>query len=487
MNLPSKLEELAVPLIGAIILLINLLIPTSIAAYLATAIFAVAAFVRPKQSILFLLIYFPLRSFLIEVNPALKLIGDVVIIFIFLRVLWDSRKDIKSIFRFEIYEWAFIIFLLVGSLSAFITGVSLAAIIFQLRAFAITFLLLYIVKRLDISKRDIFNFLVVTAAVAFVLVVQGLVEKLSMRSALMPDNWINRQLSPNNSSRIYGLMNNPNVLSVHLTIAALLTYYLKKLVTKPVIQWGLNIFIVLMAGAWILTFSRGTWIAFAIGIAVYFLFTRNWKFIVKAVVVIALGYLLVASPVMFMSKWISNNTEIGNFDRTGPVETPDEKQESVESTRIKETFTTDTLELSKTTGRLFIVEKGFEIFKDHPIIGTGFATYGDSASKSYPSPIYEEYGIGFNIYSDNQYIQVIVQTGAVGVILFAVFLLGMLVVFWKKRNDVPSALPMLAALIGIYWCGFVYNIWEDKAFTLYFYILTAAFISLADKNKQLSK
>lgn len=485
MNLSTKLEGFTVPLIGAILLILNLMMPTTIGAYVTTIIFAVAAFMRTKQSILFLLIYFPLRSFIIEINPALKLVGDIIIIFVFLRILWDSRKDIKSIFHFEIYEWAFIGFLLVGSISALITGVLPMAIIFQLRAFAITFLLLYIVKRLDITKRDIFNFLVVTAVVAFVLVVQGIVEKLSMRSALMPQNWINRQLSPNNSSRIYGLINNPNVLAVHLTISILLTYYLKKLVTKSWIHWGLNILIVLMTGTWILTFSRGTWIAFAVSIAVYFLFTRNWKFVVKTAVVIGLGFVLVATPTTYMAKWISNNTEIGNFERTGSLE--DEGGFAVESTRIKETFNANTFELSKTTGRLFIVERGFEVFKDHPIIGTGFATYGDSASKSYPSPIYKDYDIGFDIYSDNQYIQVIAQTGIVGVILFAIFLLGLLVVFWKKKDAIPSAIPLLAALIGIYWCGFIYNIWEDKTFTLYFYILTAGFISLADKNAALKK
>ena len=66
----------------------------------------------------------------------------------------------KSVFHFEVYEWAFIGFLVVGSVSAFLTGVLPMAIIFQLRAFVITFLLLYSVKRLDITKRDITNFLI---------------------------------------------------------------------------------------------------------------------------------------------------------------------------------------------------------------------------------------------------------------------------------------------------------------------------------------
>ncbi|KXH84069.1 O-antigen ligase [Sporosarcina sp. HYO08] len=483
MNFTTKFQEMTVPLIGAVILLINLMIPTSISAYIATALFAAAAFIRPKQSILFLLIYFPFRPFLIEVNPTLKLIGDIVIIFAFLRVIWDSRGNLKSIFRFEVYEWAFIGFLVVGSVSAMLTGVSLIAVVFQLRAFAITFLLIYIVKRLDIQKRDILNFVVITVAVAVILVIQGIVEKLSMRSALMPEKWVNRQLSPNNASRIYGLLNNPNVLAVHLTIAGMLTYCLKNALPKTKIQLWLNIFLVLLAGTWILTYSRGTWIAFVVGLAVYFLFTRNWKFVVKSAAVIALGFILIAVPVTYGTQWIKSHTDIGNFVRTGPAE-EDSGFAAVEKDRITNTFTGSTLDKSKTTGRLFIVNKGFEVFKDHPIIGTGFSTFGDSASKTYSSPIYEDYGITFNIYSDNQYIQVIAQTGVVGVLLFAVFLLGMLVMFWKKRHESPIAIPMLASLIAIFWCGMIYNIWEDKAFTMYFYILTAGFIAVGSRKNE---
>lgn len=480
MNFTSRLQEMTVPIVSVLLVVIALLIPTATVAYVATLLLALAAFIRPKQAILFLLIYFPLRSFLIEVNPALKLIGDLVIVFVFLRIVWDSRKDMKSVFHFEVYEWAFIGFLVVGSISAFMTGVLPIAIVFQLRAFVITFLLLYSVKRLDITKRDIKNFLMLTFMIAVLLIIQGLVEKLSMRSALMPENWINRQLSSNNSSRIYGLINNPNVLAVHLTIAGILTYYLKALLPKNYMQWLINIMLVLLAGTWILTYSRGTWIAVVIGLAVYFLLTLNWKFIVKVVAVVALGFVLIVVPITYGTQWISSNTDIGNFVRTGPAEDADGF--AVEKNRITETFNAGTVDKSKTTGRLFIVDKGFEVFKDYPIIGTGFATFGDSASKTYSSPIYKAYDIRFNIYSDNQYIQVITQTGVVGVILFAVFLLGMLTLLWKKRKESPMAIPMLAALIGVFWCGLIYNIWEDKTFTMYFYILLGAFLALTNRK-----
>ncbi|WP_203245837.1 O-antigen ligase family protein [Sporosarcina beigongshangi] len=485
MNFTSRLPEMAVPLIGALLLVVALLIPSTPLAYAITLLLAFAALVRPKQTILFLLIYFPMRSFLVEVNPALKLIGDIIIVFAFLRVVWDSRKDVKSIFRFELYEWAFLAFLLVGTISAFMSNVVIGAIVFQLRAFVITFLLLYIVKRLEITKRDIKNFLTLTLVVAIILVIQGLVEKLSMRSALMPEKWVNRQLSPNNSSRIYGLLNNPNVLSVYLTIAGILTYYLKTLLPKNKVQWLINIALVLIAGTWILTYSRGTWIAFAVSLAVYFLFTRNWKFVVKSAAVIGLGFVLITVPVTYGTQWISSHTEIGNFVRTGAPDA--DAGFAVEGNRIAETFNASTLDKSKTTGRLFIVNKGFEVFKDYPIMGSGFGTYGDSATKTYSSPIYKFYDIRVNIYSDNQYIQVIAQNGAVGVILFAVFLLGMLVTFWKKRKESAMAVPMLAALIGIFWCGLVYNIWEDKTFTMYYYMLMAGFLALTGRKNELLK
>ncbi|MBD7909286.1 O-antigen ligase family protein [Sporosarcina gallistercoris] len=482
MNLISKKMEFVFPIAGAVLLALALLMPNAILAYAITLILALAAFFLPKQGILFLLIYYPLRSFLITVNPALKLLGDVIIVFVFLRIMWNSRNNWTSIFKFAVYEWAFLGFLFVGALSALINDIGMNAIIFQIRAFVITFLLLYVVKRLDITKKDMLNFMYMTVAVVILVLIQGLVEKVSVRSQWMPELWVNRQLSPNNSSRIYGLLNNPNVLAVYLTITALLTYYLRRLTKSSAVRVFLTIILVVMAGVWILTYSRGTWIAFAISLAVYFVFTFNWKLVLKIAAVIAIGFVLVALPATYSAQWVKSNTKVGEIERTGPAE--DEGGFAVEKTRIKETFNANTFEKSLTTGRLYVVSKGFEVFKDYPLIGSGFATFGDSAAKSFGSPVYKDYDIGVDIYSDNQYIQIIAQTGIAGVLLFAVFLLGILVLFWKNRHNNPLAIPLLAAMIGIYWCGFIYNIWEDKTFTMYFYIILAGFLACLEPNEK---
>ncbi|WP_046174509.1 O-antigen ligase family protein [Domibacillus indicus] len=450
-------------------------IPSTAAALAISALVAAIAFLRPKEGLLAILIYFPMRSFLTEMSPGLKLAGDLIIIAMTLRVLWNTRHDIRSWFRFHAFEYGFFAFLLIGSVSAFFTGVELGAIIFQLRAFIITYLVYYSARRLDLTKDDIISFLWVTVAVAMLMVVQGFVEKLSARTLMMPEAWVNRSLSPNNRVRIYGWINNPNVFAVYLTIAFICILYLRSLVTARWLKIVLFISAVLMMGIWFLTYSRGTWIGFAVGFVVFVALSRNWRSALMAIATIALGAALVGVPVASAARYIEANV----INEAPPaVEAPDdngeeEPEDSVEANRLKETFKADTVELSQQTGRLFVVTKGLEIFKDSPVIGTGFATFGDSATKSYSSPIYEKYEIPENMYSDSQYVQVIAQTGALGVIAFAVFLLGMLVLLWKKKDDHPFAIPTLSFLLGIFVCGLLYNIWEDKTFTTYFFLATA--------------
>lgn len=484
MNQTTMKQQWTVIGVGIALIILALAIPTSIVAYAVTAVIGLLAIVKPKDTLFLLLFYFPLRPFLIEINPSLKLIGDLIIVLAFLHVVWKSRTNLRSIFQFEKFEWAFIIFLLVGAGSAFLTGVSIGAIVFQIRAFVITFLLLYIMKRLGVTKEDVKTFLWMTFMVAMILVLQGILEKLLLRSLFMPEDWIQRKLSPNNATRIYGLINNPNVLAVFLTISAVLTVYLKMLLPKTRIQWVLNVGLVLMTGVWILTYSRGTWIGLVVGIVAYVLLTRKWKVLLSTVIYIVVAFALVTVPVTYGTQWISENTDIGKFERNGPDEN---SGFAVEKDRIKDTFDASYLELSMKSGRLLVIMIGFEIFKDYPIIGSGFGTFGDSATKSYPSPIYDDYGIERDIYSDNQYIQVIAQTGVVGVILFAVFLLGMLFMFWKYRKTSPYAVPLIAGLIAVFWCGMIYNIWENKAFTMYYYLITGAFLFLVTKKDKLSK
>lgn len=468
-------------LIGVPLIVLALIIPNSILGLGISALLALYAFLSPKNGLLLLLLYFPTRPFLIEINPSLKMLGDLIIIAVFLQVVWLKirQKEWKSLLQFHLFEWAFILFCIVGAVSALITGVTFGAIVFQLRAFLITFVLFYITRRLEIRREDVLKFLWTTFLMAILLCLHGIVEKLSMRTLLLPDDWVLRSLSHNNRVRIYGLIDNPNVLAVYLSIAFMLTLYLKQLLRgKHVFLF--NISLILMLGVITLTYSRGTWIGFAIGLVIYAVLTKEWKRTRNILIGIVMAIVLVNIPVTKGTEFIKEQGFLSG------VSLPPQKETdgmSDESRRLKESFEMSTIELSKTTGRLFIVTKGFEIFKDHPVAGSGFATFGDSAAKGYSSPIYKDYGIENDIYSDNQYIQVIAQTGSLGVLLFAVFLLGMLVYLWKKRTETYMAIPILAVLLGVYVCGLLYNIWEDKTFTTYFFLMLGAVAHTIDLKR----
>jgi putative inorganic carbon (hco3(-)) transporter len=469
--LKVNIKEFSFLLVAFLLITLCLVWTNNILGLAVTALFGVYAFLKPKNALLLLIMYFPVRAFLIEVNPALKGIGDLIIIAVFLKIVFMYRKNIRSLFYFDYFEISFIIFCIVGSVSALITGVSPVAIIFQLRAFVIAFLLYYIVKRLDISKEDIYKFLWVVVFTALIVCIQGLIEKISVRTLMLPESWEQKRISPTNRDRIYGLIGNPNVLAVFLSLSFLLTFVLRKLVDAKKVKNLLFVVLILIAGTLELTYSRGTFLALGLGVIIYYLLTKNLKSLGITLTTIFLATIFIFYPSNFLADTYAEKLDEAKTGETQGEEQPTEPGENKPSDRLGETFDEDTLSLSRKSGRLFVVEKGFQVFKDNPLMGTGFATFGDSATKSFSSPIYEQYGITRNIYSDNQYIQIIAQTGSIGVLVFATFLLGMLWMLWKYRKENVFAVPLIALLIGSFVWGLFYNIWENKTFTVYYFIL----------------
>src|SRR5690606_12678182 len=99
-----------------------------------------------------------------------------------------------------------------------------------------------------------------------------------------------------------------------------------------------------------------------------------------------------------------------------------------------EAFSEETIEMSSADGRVYYVKKAIEVFKDKPIIGHGFGTFGGAATQTYSSPIYDKYNISWDFYSDNQYIQIFAETGIAGTILMAVFVFCLIKITWDLRK-----------------------------------------------------
>ena len=458
-------------LVALAVIGVALFLPTSITLVATSLFFALFAFFKPQQSLLFLVVYVSIRPLLVEVNPGLKLIGDLITVIAFGKLVLSSGRDWKSLFSFKWFEWAFFAFLIFGSVSGLMQNVLPASVLFQIRTFIIMYLLYYIVSRMLLPEGWYRRFAWVTVWTGFIVSIHGLIEKLSMRQLLLPDVWKYKTLSATNAVRIYGLPGNPNSLALLLFFAIIAVFFLKSVYGKEKHRLFLNINLVLFLGVFILTYSRGTWIsAFIFGL-VFILTTKNWQMLKRLVLAGVASIILIYYPVNFAVQYFQT---LGlKVPPTGPGSIGE---------RFGETFDENNLALMSESGRFFYINKGFEVFKDSPITGTGFGSFGGSATLSYGSPIYHHYGIRSDIYggkyfySDNQYIQVIAETGAIGVVLFAGFLLGMLAMFWKERKTVFGKF-MIAFWFATGFSGFYYNIWELKMYTMFYFLIFGTFAS----------
>ncbi len=451
------------------ILLLCLLVPSAvphpIAGYMATALMLVFIGINKKNLLLILFIYFPARPLLMELNSGLTYTGDLIILTLFISLLIERFK--KDEWQFSKYHFTapFWLFCLIGAAAALMNGVGILPILFELRALLITFLLLYIIGELNLERKDIFRFLKVILIFTMLLCLHGIVEKIFLRTILLPHSWEMWNLSPTNRMRIYGAPANPNVFALFLSIQLFLSFFLFQSLKKY--KWIVFLAAILLSGTLLLTYSRGTMIAFGFAALVFIIWTRNKPFLKYAAGAFCLGLLLIYYPVLFASSKVEVSASI-------PMENviigsiPSAERENALSNRFSDMFSDKTLHQSTEWGRLYVLIKGIEIFKEHPIIGTGLATFGDSATLSFSSPIYQEYQIGERMYTDNQYIQILVQTGMLGFLAVLAFIFFTCRTILKSGNGTLAAFTiclMLAALLA----GLFYNILEDKTFTLIFY------------------
>lgn len=460
-------------LVTVAVLGVGLFLPFGLALGVSVSFFAAVAWMKPKLLIPILIIYFSFRPFMVEINEGLKLAGDIGIIVLFLNVIWAAikQKEYRSIVKLEWYEWAYILFCMVGAIAALFTDVMLIAIIFQLRKFIMIYLLFYGVKRLAWKKQEITLILKVITGIAIVLIAHGFIEKLSQRQWLIPQAWMEQFISSANFERIYGLLGNPNSMGLFMLVTIVASFVLLRQTGKN--RWYIPL--VLAIGTLLLTYSRGSWLGIIIAGVVYLILVRNTRLIKQMVIAGVAGYLLVFLPITYADQWVANAFE--NAD----IRSPQEQGGLSLGDRFSSAFDENAMNLSENTGRLFFIKVGFTILADYPVIGTGFGTFGDSAALVYSSPIYDDYGLkdiydymGKDFYSDNQYIQIIVQTGIVGTILFAVFLLNMAYRIWSIRKTHRET-ANIAILFWIFICvvGVVYNVWENQIFPMIFLMFIA--------------
>ncbi len=452
-----------------------LLFPANVTFIISSIIFVAFAYLKPMQSLLYLIVYVAIRPYFIEFNSGMKLVGDLITLTLLVKLVVSAWPHPLQLFKFKKFEWAYFAFILLGAVVALWNGISTGAVIFQIRTFIIMYLIYFLLSKISLPKQFLTYSAVTMVVLGWLLSFQGIIEKVSGRQVSLPPEWRYMVLSEANSSRIYGLTGNPNTLALVLMFSIIAILYLQK--QLPASKTFLTTSFAMFLGIFILTFSRGTMIsAFVLAIC-FILLSKRWYLVKKLIVGWLLAFVLVYLPINGLTHFVQS---LDLEFPAGPKGTLIE--------RLEQTFDDKNLERMNENGRIFYMKKSFEIWKDHPITGAGFGTFGGAATISYGSPIYEQYGIDISIYaknkiySDNQYVQIIAETGSLGVILFACFLLFMLAIFIRNRHDLFSQF-MIALWFSTGVSGFYYNIWELKVYTLLFFLLLGIYMSQLDKPK----
>ncbi|ETI69671.1 O-antigen ligase family protein [Neobacillus vireti] len=461
-------QRLYLLITGIVLVIAGLFIHHAMVGIGISLILALFVFYDEKVGILFLIIFIPIRPFLSEYNSGFRVIGDMIILLLLLKTFYNNRKNIRELVRFHPFEYAFFAFLLVGAISALITEVPLKSIIIQLRAFGLFYLLFYIVKRMKVSSEDIKEFSYTTLVFAVFLSLQGFVEKISLRTLFLPGSWQEMVLSYTNKQRIYGLMGGPNEFGMLLLIAFFIGFYLlntHKGKGKVLIFTSL----ILIATAFLLTYSRGALLAVIVFLPVYMVVSKRIKFLIP-LVIIGISATLLFFGVGKVTNYVETNQ---SHAIEGGTETGDGEEYDNGSgiDRFSGAFSAENRALSNADGRVYYFKKSLEVLKDRPLMGYGFGTFGGAATLIYSSPIYKQYGIIGNFYSDNQYTQVIAETGVIGILLLAAFVFFLMKITWDLRKDYEFSPIIIYFIIAAVVSGAVYNILENDAFTMYYFII----------------
>ena len=447
-----------------LLLFLCILVPYEIIAYVFIGFIAIMSLFYLKTNIYFLFVYYPIRPLISEINSGLTFLGDIVIVVCFFVLVYYERKLLKDRLSQLSYFLYFVLFLLVGSIMAILHDVSLLAIIMENRALAIMVLMTFIFISKIWDKKDFANILQLSVLIAFFISIHGIIEKVTSRTLLVPEAWTEWNLSIFNVGRVYGTLANPNVLAMYLLIVFFLSFL--PLLKGTRFAKVLPIFQVIILGVALLTASRGSFLAFAVGLLVFFILTRTYKLFLKIGLVFVISLFFVYYPVNYVADQIQSNNleedvnENNEQTSTGPHSSFYE--------RLLTMLSEETIQASTEWGRIYIVLKGLEVFKDHPLFGTGFGTFGDAATLSFSSPIYEEYQISEGIYADNQYIHILVSTGIVGTVLLIIFLVQMFRKILPTINKGERIFFISFTLVLLVSCLY-YNVLEDKTFMIYYF------------------
>lgn len=226
--------------------------------------------------------------------------------------------------------------------------------------------------------------------------------------------------------RVISTFSGPNQLGSFMIIPFILSLWFvlrkKWLATVPLVLTGFALFN---------SFSRSAWIGVVVAAFIVFgLWLKGWWKLLLTIPVIGLiiAVNVLSGPVHAMTTNLTFYVYHGQF--------VDGRTNGSDSNRLKN------------------AQYGLETIQRQPL-GYGLGTAGP-ASKDTVNPIITE----------NSYLQIGIETGAAGLLLFGLTLLLTLLALLKQRSVVDEATPLFAILLGLSATNLFLHTWADSATAL---------------------
>lgn len=402
--------------------------------------------------LIFLIIFIPYREALsLFISSKVKLIPDIMILL--LLVLYVVKNNFKI--KLNLTDICYGVFLIMAFISTILVNkVGIKPYIIQCRSIFIYYILYFLLRNSNLNAKFYKVFSIVISYNTIILVFLAIIEKIANKTILFPSAWSNSIFYADNFLRAYGMFNNPNTFGAYLLFSIIIMVYLEKFMNIK----GNRVFYVFSIVGIILTASRSSMISLgAFIIASIFLFNTS-EMLKKFAFNVACSIIIVFAVNNLNSLYIDSI-----------VNNPSKSQVNLNKgnsaiDRLNELSNPAIIAKSKTDGRIFSITKGMEIFKNNPILGTGFGTYGDAASLIISPKQYEAYGISEDFYADNEYIKVLVETGIIGTIVYMIFLISIM-------NNYRKSYFKLVVCVILGFLGMFYNIFEVQILSFMFWVV----------------
>jgi O-antigen ligase len=185
-----------------------------------------------------------------------------------------------------------------------------------------------------------------------------------------------------------------------------------------------------------LTFSRGAWLAVGIGVVVGGLLLE-WRIILMfAALVLAVALLVPVLPGAETSAAVpaASASPAPSAPATSAAPTPRPTPRPAIRLGGKH-------RLNSEESRLYFVANGFEVIRDHPIVGVGPGRYGGAVAAIVGSPVHERYGTEFgNLRTvHNFWLHLTAEVGVAGTAVFAGMIAAFVIRFARAARSADGA------------------------------------------------